>query len=92
MISALRLIVLLAVLVTLVEVVTPPVIENHHEIGFCSADCPVQHAASGAAIAPPAPPRAAQRLAVIVTAVPRGIESESSTADAPDAPRAPPSA
>ena len=41
-------------------VAIPPVLEDHLEPGFCSADCPVQHAGHGAAIAPPARPSAAR--------------------------------
>jgi hypothetical protein len=92
MAAPLRFLFLLVALVTLIDVAIPPVIEDHLERGFCSADCPVQQAASGAAITPPAPPRGVHRLAVIVGAGARVAEAEIGAADAPDAPRAPPSA
>ncbi|HEY3067553.1 MAG TPA: hypothetical protein VGL09_17300 [Methylomirabilota bacterium] len=92
MTARLRVLILLVAIVTLTDVATPPVIEDHLERGFCSADCPVQHAVSGAAIAAPAPPRAAHRLTVIVGAVARATEAKTRTTDAPDAPRAPPAA
>jgi hypothetical protein len=90
MASALRFVILLAAVVMIIDVATPPVIETHLELGFCSADCPVQHAASGAAIAPPAPPRPVHRRANVVDAVARADEAEIRSAGAPDVPRAPP--
>ena len=43
--------VVLAILLTLVGVAVPPVVEDHLETGFCSADCPVQQAGHGVGIA-----------------------------------------
>jgi hypothetical protein len=88
----LRALILFLALGALIDVATPPVIENHLEIGFCSADCPVQHAAAGAAVAPPPPPRVVDRLAATVAAVAFGFDIATSAAEAPDVPRAPPSA
>jgi hypothetical protein len=79
------------VLLTLASVAAPPVIENHLEPGFCSADCPVQLAGHGAAVTPPAPPIAV-RTPVVAAAASAGAVSELEAVSLPDAPRAPPSA
>ena len=92
MTARLRVLILLVAMVTSTDVALPPVMEDHVERGYCSADCPVQHAASGAAIAPPPPPRAVHRLTVVVTAVVRAVEVNAGASAAPDAPRAPPAA
>src|SRR5262245_57834189 len=88
----LTLAVLIGLLVALAGVVVPPVLEDHLEPGFCSADCPVQHTGHGAAAAPPARPSAARRPAPIAPAltVADGIALEPLAN--PDAPRAPPAA
>jgi hypothetical protein len=88
----LRAIVLLVAGVTLIGVATPPVIEEHLEPGFCSADCPVQHPGHGAAVAAPPPPSAAGRAAVVGAASTCGTVVELGSVDSPAAPRAPPSA
>ena len=43
--------VVLALLLTLIGVAVPPVVEDHLEAGFCSADCPVQQTGHGVGIA-----------------------------------------
>ena len=53
-----RLSILLVVLVLLAGVAVPPLIEDHFEPGFCSADCPVQHAGYGALTPSPSRRRA----------------------------------
>src|SRR5258707_8367773 len=58
--SRLNLAVLIGIIVMLAGVAVPPVIEDHLEAGFCSADCPAQHPGHGAATSPPAPPTAAR--------------------------------
>ena len=88
----LRFLVLLVALVALVDVAAPPLIEDRLQLGFCSADCPVQHAASGAAVTPATPPGAGHRLAVVVSEVTGEPGIVTGAGDAPDAPRAPPSA
>ena len=88
----LRAIVLLVAGVTLIGVATPPVIEEHLEPGFCSADCPVQHPGYGAAIAAPPAPSAVGRAAVVGAAAIGRTAVELGAVDAPVAPRAPPSA
>ena len=90
--SRLRVAVLLLAMVTLVGVATPPVIEDHLEVGFCSADCPVQHAGHGAAITPALASRATLRALVVATAVARAAGGDLGTVASPDAPRAPPPA
>jgi hypothetical protein len=82
----------LVALLLLTAVATPPVVEDHREIGFCSADCPVQHTGHGAAIEPPPVPSASHRAPVIVSVIVRGAEATLALDDTPDAPRAPPSA
>jgi hypothetical protein len=84
--------VLIAVLAILVSVAIPPLFEDHLEPGFCSADCPVQHAGHGAAIAPPARPSAARRPAPIAPAVVLAADADHGPVASPDAPRAPPAA
>ena len=84
--------VLLAILLTLAGVATPPVIEDHVEAGFCSADCPVQHAGHGAGIAASMVALAVQRTHVIVARDRSRTDVDLATAASPDAPRAPPSA
>ena len=66
--SRLRVAVVLAIVVILAGVAVPPVIEDHLEPGFCSADCPVQHAGHGAAIAAPPLASAARRAPVVAIA------------------------
>jgi hypothetical protein len=74
------------------DIALPPVIENHIEIGYCSADCPVQHPGSGVAL------REDQHAdtSVPLTVGPMRATPESASpvaaAIALDAPRAPPSA
>ena len=92
MTSPLRVVVLLGALAMLLGVATPPVIEDHVEVGFCSADCPVQHAGHTTLIAAPPPPSAARRSAAVVIATVRVTDAEFGATEAPDAPRAPPSA
>jgi len=86
-----RLSILLVVLVLLAGVAVPPLIEDHFEPGFCSADCPVQHAGYGALTPSPAPsaPRRAPAVAVPAT---RGADADRSVIASAHAPRAPPSA
>jgi hypothetical protein len=83
---------LLMALAMLIGVATPPVIEDHVEIGFCSADCPVQHDGHSTAVAPPLVPSAARRSPALAIAGARVADAERGAAGAPDAPRAPPSA
>jgi hypothetical protein len=88
----LRVAVGLAVAVILAVVAVPPVIEEHLEPGFCSADCPVQHAGHGAAITSPPLASAARRTPVVATAETRGAKADRGAVASPDAPRAPPAA
>lgn len=88
----LRVVMLLMALAMVIGVAAPPVIEDHVEVGFCSADCPVQHAGHTTAIAPPPAPSAARRTPAVVIAGVRRDSADFGAADAPDAPRAPPSA
>jgi hypothetical protein len=90
--SRLSVSVLLAALVMLLGVAMPPVIEDHLEAGFCSADCPVQHAGYGAAIAPPPRPSAARRAAPTAPAAALTLDADLDPLASPDAPRAPPTA
>jgi hypothetical protein len=82
----------LVVAVILAVMAAPPVIEDHFEPGFCSADCPVQHAGSGAAITSPPLAGAVRRTPVVATPAVRGADADLGPAISPDAPRAPPSA
>ena len=61
----LRVVMLLVALMTLLGVATPPVIEDHLEVGFCSADCPVQHDGHTTALAPPPPASVTRRSAPV---------------------------
>ena len=73
--SPLRLALLVVVLLTVADVTTPPVIEDHSEVGFCSADCPVQLPGHGAGIAVAPPPSSAACTtaeAVVLAQVPEG--------------------
>jgi hypothetical protein len=88
----LRITMVLAALTILVDVAVPPVIEDHAERGFCSADCPVQRPGHGAALAPAAPRAQAHRLVRSVTTTTSGPDVESPRAMGLDAPRAPPAA
>ena len=88
----LRSLTVLVALLLLIAVATPPVVEDHLEVGFCSADCPVQHTGHGAAIEPPPLPSASHRAPVIVGVIVRGADATLAHDDTPDAPRAPPSA
>lgn len=91
--SRLNLAVLIGIIVILAGVAVPPVIEDHLEAGFCSADCPVQHAGHGAAaIAPPARPTAVRGPAPTVSAVALAAAADLVPLASPDAPRAPPTA
>ena len=84
--------VLIGIMVVLAGVAIPPVFEDHLEAGFCSADCPVQHAGHGAAIAPPARPSAARAPAPAASAVAPAADVDLGAPASPDAPRAPPAA
>jgi hypothetical protein len=88
--SRLSLAVLIGVAVILAGVAVPPVVEDHLESGFCSADCPVQHAGHGAAMAPPARPSAARRPAPTTPALTLTDGLALQSPASPDAPRAPP--
>jgi hypothetical protein len=90
--SRLSLAVLIGVLLTLTGVAVPPVLEDHLEPGFCSADCPVQHAGHGAAMTPPARPSAARRPVPTAPAVTLAEDATLAPVASPDAPRAPPAA
>jgi hypothetical protein len=87
-----RVMMLLVSLVMLIGIATPPVIEDHIEVGFCSADCPVQHDGHTTALAPPPAPSVTRRSAPVGIAAARLADAQLSAVDAPDAPRAPPSA
>jgi hypothetical protein len=87
-----RVSVLLVALLVLTGVATPPVIEDHLEPGFCSTDCPVQHAGHGSAIAPAASAGDGRRAPAAAAAAPHGGEAARLADGSPDAPRAPPSA
>jgi hypothetical protein len=89
--SAWRLSLLLVVLVLLAGVAVPPLTEDHLEPGFCSADCPVQHAGHGA-ITPSPAPSAARRVPAVAVPVTRGADADRSVIASAHAPRAPPSA
>ena len=82
--------VVLAILLTLIGVAVPPVVEDHLEAGFCSADCPVQQAGHGAGIATAV-------IAALAHRTPRSGRTPSLPPDvplgtiaSPDAARAPP--
>jgi hypothetical protein len=90
--SPLRVVLLVVVLLTVVDVATPPVIEDHTEVGFCSADCPVQLPGHGTGVAVAPPPSSAEPTKAVVALVARDVDAERGALAAPDAPRAPPSA
>jgi hypothetical protein len=87
-----RIAVALAIAVILAAVAVPPVIEDNLEPGFCSADCPVQHAGHGAAITAPPLAGAAGRTPVVATTETLGVGVYLGAPSSPDAPRAPPAA
>jgi len=87
----LRLLVLLIAGLMVIGVAIPPVTEDRLETGFCSADCPVQHAGHGTAVGPPPAPTAAHRLAIVAAPIARETDPARSTPPSPDVPRAPPS-
>jgi hypothetical protein len=84
--------VLLMAMVTLAGVAIPPVLEDHVEPGFCSADCPVQHAGQGSVTPPPPVPAAPRRSPVVVVTPVPGVRADLGAVVSFDAPRAPPSA
>jgi hypothetical protein len=90
--SPLRLALLVVVLLTVADVTTPPVIEDHSEVGFCSADCPVQLPGHGAGIAVAPPPSSAACTTAEAVVLARETDAERGAKTAPDAPRAPPAA
>jgi len=90
--SRLTLAVLIGVLLALAGAAVPPVLEDHLEPGFCSADCPVQHTGHGTAATPPARPSAARRPAPTAPAVALADGVALDPLASPDAPRAPPAA
>jgi len=83
---------LLAVVVMLAGVAVPPVIENHLEPGFCSADCPVQHAGHAVGITTGVQILRASQATVFTGPFMLGGNVAVTRLAAPDAPRAPPSA
>ena len=88
----LRLSILLVVIVMMAGVAVPPPVEDHLEPGFCSADCPVQHAGHGAAITPSAAPSAARRAPAVAAPATGEINADRGVIVSAHAPRAPPSA
>jgi hypothetical protein len=82
--------VVLAIIVTLTGVAVPPIIEDHLEPGFCSADCPVQHAGHGTGITTPVAAIAVHRTPVVNAPLLPRTDAPLATAASPDAPRAPP--
>jgi len=90
--SRLNLVILIGILVVFAGVAIPPVLEDHLEPGFCSADCPVQHAGYGAALVPPTRPTAARGPAPTASAVTPAADADLVPLASPDAPRAPPAA
>jgi hypothetical protein len=87
-----RPVVIVVALALLIGVAAPPVLEDHLEAGFCSADCPDQHAGHITAIAPPPAPRAGRHRPTVVIAAGRLADTDRGAVATPDAPRAPPSA
>ncbi len=85
-----RVAVVLAIVVTLTGVAVPPVIEDHLEAGFCSADCPVQHAGHGTGITPSVIAVAVHRTPVVSAPPPPRTDDPLVPNASPDAPRAPP--
>ena len=90
--SPLRVALLVVVLLTVADVATPPVIEDHSEVGFCSADCPVQLPGHGAGIAVAPTPSGGAHTTAEAVVLARQTDGERGAQTAPDAPRAPPSA
>ena len=90
MVPVRRAAVVLAILLTLIGVAVPPVVEDHLEAGFCSADCPVQQAGYGVGIATGTIATLADRTppAGRTPALPSGISP--GTIASTDAARAPP--
>jgi hypothetical protein len=84
--------VLMMAMVALAGAAIPPVLEDHVEPGFCSADCPVQHPGHGAATPPPPVPTAPRRSPVVVATPIPGARADVGAVASFDAPRAPPSA
>ena len=87
-----RLSILLVVLVLLAGVAVPTLVEDHLEPGFCSADCPMQHAGHGVAITPAPAPSVARRAPAVAVPATRGADADRSMIASAHAPRAPPSA
>jgi len=87
-----RVLLLFAVLVTLAGVAIPPVIEDHLEPGFCSADCPVQHAGHGVGITTRAQALRAHPAPVFIAPLMLSDDGPIARPDSADSPRAPPSA
>ena len=87
-----RLSILLVVLVLLAGAAVPTLVEDHLEPGFCSADCPVQHAGHGAAITPSPAPSAARRTLAVAAPATRAADAARGVCASAHAPRAPPSA
>jgi hypothetical protein len=85
-----RVAVVLAIIVTLTGVAVPPVIEDHLEAGFCSAECPVQQAGHGTGITTPVVAIAVHRTPVISAPLLPCTDAPLATATSLDAPRAPP--
>jgi len=89
---ALRLSTLLVVIVMVAGVAVPPPVEDHLEPGFCSADCPVQHAGHGVAVTPSPAPSAARRARAVAAPATRAGDADRGVIVSAHAPRAPPSA
>ena len=90
--SPLRLSILLVAIVMVAGVAVPPPVEDHLEPGFCSADCPMQHAGHGVAITPAPASSAARRAPAVAVPATRGADADRSVIASAHAPRAPPSA
>ncbi len=87
-----RIPIVLAIVLILGAVAVPPVIEDHLEPGFCSADCPVQHAGHGTGVTTPLVAMAGHGTRVAAAPPLPRADAPPDTIASPDAPRAPPSA
>ena len=82
--------ILLVVLVALTGAIVPPLVEDHLEAGFCSADCPVQHPGAGVAILAIVPTHVVSPALVCGKPLARAADIVRANSASHDAPRAPP--
>ena len=82
---------LLVAILILASAAAPPLIEDHLEAGFCSADCSVQHDGQATAVEPTPSPGETRHIAARHAGGIGVTDASPGATFGPSSPRAPPS-